>query len=135
MSSMRLFILVAFFGQEKDYGQWTCSVGVVENEEVTTANGQSFLFKASKPEEIVISAPTNNGSIDIDGSEKEISCKVTNARPEPIVSWYVGEEELVGYETRGSLTKETSEATPKLHPTLVYRPKKEHANQTLKCGH
>lgn len=119
--------------EEKDYGQWTCSVGVVENGEITTANGQSFLFKASKPEEIVISAPTNNGSIDIDGSEKEISCKITNARPEPIVSWYIGQEELVGYETRGSLTKETTETTPSFTQTLVYRPKKEHANQTLKC--
>ena len=117
--------------EEKDVGQWTCNVGVLlKDTEVVSATGKASLNIAIAPQTVTL---TPFGDAAMESKNKQpVQCVVANADPRPVFTWYVGDEELVGYETEDAQTDAEGE-TPTWTQTLMYTPRSTHVNQTLRC--
>ena len=85
----------------KDTGKWTCLVSVVNGSEVTTAEGHSQVSQAKKPTAVHLTGPFEEGGVAnislYDGMK--VDCTVENARPKPLIAWYVNDMELKGVNT------------------------------------
>jgi hypothetical protein len=88
----------------KDSGKWTCLVSVVNGSEVTTAEGHSQVSQAQKPTAVRLTGPFEEGGVAnisvYDGMK--VDCTVDNARPKPLIAWYVDEMELKDVNTTES---------------------------------
>jgi hypothetical protein len=109
--------------EEKDAGKWTCSVDAYLGGNVVSVDGKADLGLATMPGTVSLS------TFDDAAIEKQMTfvCLIPNATPEPVVEWYVGQEELTGYKTEGKMDGMD------FKQTLIYSPKTAHANQTLRC--
>jgi hypothetical protein len=136
--------------EASDGGIWKCDVGVVQvseiiknykrftnslisfffqNSELTTESGKVKVSFAKKPESVKLAEPFHKSSANVSVDKKNlVRCVVSKAEPKPIVSWYIGDQQLVDYKTEDDESNDGS-----FIQTLEYIPDIDHANKTLKC--
>lgn len=118
--------------EDQDHGAWMCNVGTIMNSEVQSASGKASVEMAQKPKSIKLSEPFHAGAVNLSevssNEQSAVKCVVAEARPKPVFSWYIGDEELSDLDTEDDQQEDESTWTQ----TLLYKPEAGHANRYKK---